>query len=196
MKKYLFILFIIFCLAGCNQASPNTPNSQPPVVTVSDVPELTVVYQDEEVTAWRGTSSWQIQNEDGKGSAIHSDSPHPLSMREHIPSLSLPPAASPVEPLVVSLQFELVPDGVSVRCWSAECWEQTDAESEGLPVQMLMIDSDPASSPIYQVELKDGDCIYEVYAKWNQTELYGGDSCYSFCTVSSDLCGYPLTTES
>lgn len=183
MKKYWFILAVIFCLVGCNQ---------PPVVIVSDVPELTVVYQDNEVKAWRGTSSWQTQNDDGKGNGIHSDSPHPLLMKEHIPMLSLASVASSVDPLVVSLQFELVPDGVSVRCWSAECWGQTDAESEVLPVQMLMTDSDPAAAPVYQVELKDGDYIYEVFAKWNQAELYGGDACYSFCTVSPDLCGYPL----
>lgn len=63
------------------------------------------------------------------------------------------------------MQFKVIPDEVTVRCWSEKYWGQLDAESEEVPVKMFMIDSNVETQPIISIELKDGNYIYEVFAK-------------------------------
>ena len=157
---------------------------------LTEPPALTVVYGDTTVEALRGTTSWMYQNEDGTGTGIESDSMHPLQAKEYMPPLLL--TISSVAPLKAHLQWNTIPDKVLVRCWSEEHWGQPTAESEEIPVSILMIDSNIETAPIISVELKDGNYIYEVLAEWNSAEKYSGTVYYSFYTIKPTMRLQPI----
>jgi len=54
-------------------------------------------------------------------------------------------------------------------------------------VQTIEVDFvDGSYSTDYVMKLLDGNYIYEVIAKWNSSEEYGGTAYYSFYTVMED----------
>lgn len=161
---------------------PKNSAASQETVTLKEPPALTVVYGENSIEASRGTYSWTYQNEDGTWTGIEADSMHPLQAKEYMPSLNL----LPVIPSFVGMQWDTVPDKVSVRCWSEAYWGQYDAESEEVPAKVLCIDSSDRCDPHFSVELKDGNYVYEVIAEWNSAETYSGKACYSFYTVKPD----------
>ena len=162
---------------------PKNSAASQETVTLKEPPALTVVYGENSIEASRGTYSWTYQNEDGTWTGIEADSMHPLQAKEYMPSLNL----LPVIPSFVGMQWDTVPDKVSVRCWSEAYWGQYDAESEEVPAKVLCIDSSDRCDPHFSVELKDGNYVYEVIAEWNSAETYSGKACYSFYTVKPDM---------
>ena len=212
MRKYIvFVLALVcvFALVGCsktqNDAAPpaaSVEESQPmqeknnPVQTdavLKEPPALTVRWGDKTVEALQGTSSWRYQNEDGTSTGIEADSLHPLQAKEYMTPLELiPTPLSSVDPLQAYLLWNTLPDKVSVYGWAEEDWEQPTAQKKEIPVYTLMIDSEPATEPIFSIELQDGNYIYEVIAEWNRAELYGGTAFYSFYTVKQQM---ELTTH-
>ena len=157
--------------------------------TLKEPPALTVVYgENNSIEALRGTSSWTYQNEDGTWTGIEADSMHPLDAKEYMPNLTLLPViTSSCSPLSAGMQWDTIPDNVTVRCWSDAYWGQYDAESEDLTVRTLMVDSNTEAAPIISIELKDGNYVYEVIAEWNSAETYHGKACYSFYTVKQNV---------
>ena len=118
---------------------------------------------------------------------------HPLQSKEYMPSLNLLPSIrSSVEPLQAYLEWEVMPDDISVRCWSAAHWGKSESQSEEIPVSILMFDSEPPTTSLATIKLKDGDYIYEVSAKWNRFETWGGSAHYSFYTVKPNMEPKPL----
>ena len=162
---------------------PKNSAASQETAALKEPPALTVVYGENSIEASRGTYSWTYQNEDGTWTGIEADSMHPLQAKEYMPSLNL----LPVIPSFVGMQWDTVPDKVSVRCWSEAYWGQYDAESEEVPAKLLCIDSSDGCDPYFSVELKDGSYVYEVIAEWNSAEAYSGKACYSFYTVKSDM---------
>ncbi len=210
MKKFIcLILSIVFiiCLGGCNRSQPavenniqlpSTESGEPLDETVLETPpELTVLYNETSVNALKGTSSWTYKEEDGNFVSINADSMHPLNAKEYMPSLKLLPSQfSHIDPNAAYLYFEVIPDEVTVRCWSEESWGNPNAKSEEVDVYILMFDSsvdvpnfdsDTEIPPSIHIELKDGNYIYEVMAKWDSRELYGGTALYSFSTFKPNL---------
>lgn len=179
----------LYKLCGYSGAEDTTAND----IILKSPPVLTVVCGEETVEALRGTTSWLYQNEDGTGSGIEADSMHPLQAKEYMTQLDLiPTPISSIDPLKAYLQWNTIPDKVLVRCWNEEYWGQSTAESEEIPVSILMIDSNFETAPIISVELKDGNYIYEVVAEWNSSEMYGGTAYYSFYTVKPDMKWQPI----
>lgn len=201
MKKLMAFVFALTCvlgLAACSaqeeeaqesiQFSENNSMSQETVI-LKEPPALTVVYGEESsMEALRGTSSWMYQNEDGTWTGIEADSMHPLDAKEYMPCLELLPVmTSSRSHLKVRMQWDTIPDKVTVRCWNESYWGQYDAESEEVPAKLLCIDSSDGCDAYFSVELKDGSHVYEVIAEWNNAETYHGKACYSFYTVKSDM---------
>ena len=193
LMAFVFALVLVLGLAACSTQEeevrqqiqfPESSATAQETVTLKEPPALTVVYgENNSVEALRGTSSWMYQNEDGTWTGIEADSMHPLQAKEYMPSLTL----LPVTPSFAGMQWDTVPDKVTVRCWNESYWGQYDAESEELSVRTLMVDSNMETAPIISVELKDGSYVYEVIAEWNSAETYHGKACYSFYTVKSDM---------
>lgn len=159
-------------------------------IALNEPPALTVIYGKENVKALRGTTSWTYVNEDGTSTSVASDSLHPLQAKEYMPSLNLfPSTLSSSEPLKATLKWDFVPDKVTARCWSEDCWEQVgdyNETSEEIPLKRLIIDSDTETDPIISIEMKDGNYIYEITAEWNSYEKCSGKAYYSFYTVCPD----------
>ncbi len=201
MKKFIYlVLAIVFvvCLGGCESSQPaidndiQLPSTESGAVSAETVlespPELTVLYNKNSVNALRGTSSWTYRGTDGNLVSINADSMHPLNAKENMPSLSLFPSQfSHIDPNAAYLYFEVIPDEVTARCWSEESWGNPDAESEEVPVYILMFDSSEEIPPSIHIELKDGNYIYEVMAKWDSSEFFGGTALYSFSTFKPNL---------
>jgi len=145
--------------------------TEEPIPILTEPPTLTISTLDSSIEALRGTTSWLYDNGDGTQTGIESDSMHPLdsSSKEYMPTLLIMPTSySSKNPLEAVLQFDVIPDEVSVHCWSDEHWENTSSQSEDI----LIND--------FTIELKDGGYIYEVIAHWNSSEKYGGTAYYSF----------------
>lgn len=179
-----------------NSSIGGSTNSE---IALNRPPELTILYGKESIKALRGTTSWTYANDDGTSTSEESDSLHPLQAKDYMTPLSLLPSTlSSANPLEVNLRWDYVPDEVTVRCWSEECWGQTgdyNNTSEEIPVKILMIDSDGETEPIITTELKDGNYIYEVTAEWNSYDKFSGTAHYSFYTITQDEIPPSLKSE-
>lgn len=158
----------------------------PTVSVLREAPKLFVSTSEVEIEALKGSIAWMYIDDNGDAMAISGDGNHPLMKEKTTPLLSLVPTySSSIYPLGARLQFgvapnEIVPDKVTVRCWSEECWGNTKAESEELPVTI-------ENGNVF-VQLKDGNYIYEVIAEWeNGKRSYSGNVCYSFYTLKPSL---------
>ena len=179
-----------------NSSIGGSTNSE---IALNRPPELTILYGKESIKALRGTTSWTYANDDGTSTSEESDSLHPLQAKDYMTYLSLfPSTLSSTEPFKVNLRWDYVPDEVTVRCWSEDCWGQTgdyNNTSEEIPVKILMIDSDGETKPIITTELKDGSYIYEVTAEWNSYDKFSGTAHYSFYTITPDEIPPSLKSE-
>ena len=158
----------------------------PTAPVLRESPSLVVTTHGSIIEALKGTSSWIYVDDNGDSAAIMGDSNHPLLKKASTPILDLIPTYfSSGDPLGVTFQFgtapnEITPDKVTVRCWPEECWGDTNAESEELPVTI--------ENGYVFTQLKDGNYIYEVIAEWeNGKRSVSGTVCYSFCTAKPSL---------
>lgn len=122
-----------------------------------------------------GTYSWQWQSSGGSWEGTASDSAHPLDCRKLLLPLETGEETA-------ALRFQAEPDSiVDVRCWSDAHWSDPDAEAE------------PCALDGNTLQLKPGGYIYEVTARWDDSQGSGGTACYAFYIRSShsSLCGYP-----
>ena len=151
---------------------------------VTEPPELVVRCGEEQITALKGTYSWRYNNGDGIATGIEADGIHPLDCQELMTDLHLD---SSIDALKAHLQFDIEPDEMEVRYWSTDCWNEPSEKSHELEVQAIEVDFvDGSVSTDHVMKLLDGNYIYEVIAKWNSSEEYGGTAYYSFYTVVGD----------
>ncbi|MBP3665859.1 MAG: hypothetical protein J6K29_02290 [Clostridia bacterium] len=176
MKQHLLILiFLSVCFAvfsGC--AMPEAGKNEIPAAqgwTVIDLasnfpaepPNLQVSDGTATVTAWRGTCSWLLENDDGTGSGINTDTMHPLDCTDAIPSLKMAKRGT------LTFSFIEPPTTVIVRRYRLK---RSDYDAyEEIPVKSGSI------------EVKSGNFLYEVIARWDHPEKpYGGTVYYAFST--------------
>ena len=151
---------------------------------IKEPPELVVRCGEAQVTALKGTFSWRYNNRDGTVTGIEADGIHPLDCHELMPDMHLD---SSIDALKSHLQFAIEPDEIEVRYWSTDCWNKPSEKSHELEVQVIEVDFvDGSYSTDHIVKLLDGNYIYEVIARWNRSEEYGGTAYYSFYTVMGD----------
>ena len=176
MKQYLLMLIALSvslaALSGC--ASPDAipsevPDAQGGCVTdqasnfPAEPPHLRISDGNAAVTAWRGTCSWLVENEDGTGSGINTDTMHPLDCKEGIPSLKMTKRG------LLTFSFEEAPTSVTVKRYRLnssdyDAYEEIPAEGG-------------------TIEVKPGNYLYEVIVKWNHpNQPYGGTVYYAFST--------------
>ena len=107
--------------------------------------------------------NWMYPNGDGTMAAVIVDHAHPLFCKD-----SLDPIY--VTGDYVKLAFEDDPDSISIQCWPDTAWNSNTAESESV------------NSYDTAFDLKQGGYIYEITAKWNESEIehYGSVSYYAY----------------
>lgn len=143
-----------------NQYANELLNDEDSIFISEEPPALTVVSDQTACGALLGTYSWQKNNGDGTVTATEADSAHPLDCKDLLPLLETTEGTA-------TLRFSWEPDAVSVRCWSDERWADASAESEDVEVSGNVM------------TLKPGAYIYEITARWNTNNEYGGTASYS-----------------
>lgn len=140
--------------------------AQPPALAV--IGTLDETYHD----ALLGGYSWQSKNADGTFTDTEADSAHPLACKAQ-----LSPALEMTYDHTLNLLFPegAMPDEiVRVRCWSDASWGKTADGGETVRVQ------GSADGGGYAIPLKPGGYIYEVTARWDTADGYGGTASYAF----------------
>ena len=139
---------------------------QPPAMAV--IGTLDETYHD----TLQGSYSWQSKNTDGTFTDIEADGAHPLACKTQ-----LSPALEMENDRTLNLIFPqgAAPDEiVRVRCWSDADWGNTAAGNETVRV------SGSAAAGGYTIEVKPDGYIYEVIARWDTADGYGGTASYAF----------------
>ncbi len=149
------------------------------VTVLSRPPVLSVMGTLDEVchSALQGGYSWQSKNADGTLANAEADGAHPLACKAQ-----LSPALEMTYDLTLNLIFPegAAPDEiVHVRCWSDADWGSTAAKSETVRVF-------GSAAEGYAIELKPGGHVYEVTARWDAADGYGGTASYVFYVKGID----------
>jgi len=113
--------------------------------------------------------NWMYPNGDGTMAAVIVDHAHPLFCKD-----SLDPIY--VTGDYVKLAFEDDPDSISIQCWPDTAWNSNTAESESV------------NSYDTAFDLKQGGYVYEITAKWNESEIehFGSVSYYAYIIAGEE----------
>ena len=128
MKKIMaFALTAVMALAlaGCGAKPAPT---EPPELTVANA-------QGASITAMGGSYDWDYEAGGGQRTGAIACGMHPLdeTLRDSTPALEMPIALSASSYYTVTLDFgDCAPDSVILRCWSEQCWGDTEAKPEKL----------------------------------------------------------------
>lgn len=157
-----------------NQYANDLLRSGEAVTVLKQPPVMTVIGTLDRMnhTTLQGGYSWQSKNADGTVTDTEADSAHPLSCKAQ-----LSPALEMENDRTLDLIFPqgAAPDEiVRVRCWSDADWGNTAAKGE--TVRVL----GSAAGGGYAIEVKPGGYIYEVTARWDTADGYGGTASYAF----------------
>ena len=166
LTSLLLCAVMALALAGCGAKSAPT---EPPELTVTNA-------QGASITAHSGSYDWDY-DAGGQRMGVIADGAHPLDeiCRDMTPILEMPVAVSASFHYTVTLDFgDCAPDSVILRCWSEQCWGDTQAKAEKLSVQRQ-------DDGTYTAVLIPSAGIFQVDAQWD-TEDYCGRAFYSFCT--------------
>ena len=166
------------------------PGTKPFTGTFKEPPALTVICGESSTKALQGTYSWHYNNWNGTISGVEADCIHPLEAKELMTPLNFVPSFySHIDPFTVYLQFDVVPDSVTISYWGEECWGQTDAAFKEKDVAVTKTeDTDAVGNPLilYSFQRGEENAIYMISAAWESYENFNGTATYSFYTT------YPL----
>ena len=107
--------------------------------------------------------SWMYPNGDGTMAAVMTDHAHPLDCQNILDPIY-------VSGEYIKLDFEDAPDSIEVVCWPDTAWNDSSAISE------------PVSCYDNAFTLNKGGYIYEITARWDEseTEHFGSVSYYAY----------------
>lgn len=135
-------------------------NEEDAIIILKEPPWLAVISDNTSCGALLGSYSWQYPNDDGSVTGMEADSAHPLECEDLLTLLDTREATA-------VLRFQEEPDAIlNVRCWRDGHWSDPAADSEAVVVNGN------------EIELKPGGYIYEVQARWNGEDGYGGGTAY------------------
>lgn len=164
--------------AECERKAMEHFTSRDTTTVPSEIPGLTVAYDDTSFAAWLGGHSWVYVNEDGTKNAITADSNHPLECTETMPFI--PVYATTVshavgyEPAQVTLQFDIEPDKLTVYRYDLDA--ATDTEGE----EIIMCNG-------YILNLAFGNYLYHIIPEWSFPDDLGGSGDYAFYTKVPEI---------
>ena len=182
MKRLISLLLcavMALALAGCG-AKKSIP-AEPPELTVANA-------QGASITAMGGSYDWNYDLGNGQRSGAIACGAHPLDemYRDSTPALEMPIALSASSYYTVTLDFgDCAPDSVILRCWSEQCWGDTEAKPEKLFAERQ-------DNGAYTVELIPSIGVFAVDASWD-AEDYKGTATYTFCTKAAEADELPYS---
>lgn len=144
-----------------NQYANKLLNEGDAVTILEGPPALSVVSNNTSENALLGTYSWEVHNPDGTVTGGEADSPHPLDLED----LLSPPLETPET--TATLRFAEEPDEIlQAACWSAEHFGDPAALSGTAEVRGDVL------------TLRPGGHIYEITARWDSEDGWGGMASY------------------
>ncbi len=163
------MLAALMCLSVFSSCGTNEPAAPYPLPegTVkpgnfpAEPPFLYVQNSKTQIQAWRGTTSWMYDNNDGTWSGIQSDSMHPLDCQSSLPVIKVRQRTT------LTLYFEGDPTEITVRRYKPDAKDFED------------FDEIKVSGNTFDV--KADDYVYEVRASW-EAQKYSGTVYYAFRT--------------
>lgn len=164
----------VYAITLKTPAAENTAISIP-----KELPELTISYGEEEITAWLGSHSWIYEDEKGEKNAIIKESNHPLHCMEtmsFIPVIATTVShAVGYEPGQVTLNFDVEPTKITVYRYDVDAADETAGEE-------IIMDNG------YVLDLSFGNYLYHIAAEWDypDSEL-GGSGDYAFYTKDPEI---------
>lgn len=172
------------------EGSP-VPADNTACAALSEPPALTVINGNMQIEALRGSYEWQSKSEDDTVCAVIADAAHPLDAQQHVPALPCQPSrAGKLDAHTAYLCFDVLPDKLTVRCWSTDCWGDSSAESMRVLVDLvgsdLQLGAENEYEGAYCIPLVAKNCVYEVTATWSTADGCGGSASYSFYTRWAD----------
>lgn len=156
---------------------------------LSEPPALTVINGSMQIEALRGGYEWESKSEDNTVCAVIAEAAHPLDAQQLVPALPCQPSrAGKLDAHTAYLCFDVLPDKLTVRCWSTDCWGDSGAEADPVFVTAAgnEIALDGGSLGAYCIPLVAKNCVYEVTAAWSTADGCGGSVSYSFYTRWAD----------
>ena len=176
VKKVLFlVLATMLCLSsfsGCHQAVEIDQNVDWSEITDTPTdfifpkrpPRLIVSDGETKISAWRGTSSWDVENSDGMTSGTEMDSIYPLGCKDSLSEITVSKRGN------LALIFESAPTSITVKRYRLRT---TNPDAfKNIAVNDNLMDA------------KAGNYIYVVKATWNDTSApYNGSAIYAFRTT-------------
>ncbi len=175
--KIVFILIaVLVCSALFNacdfkKANDKTVLKQPPVLFVTN--------GDNTIEAKMGSNCWSFDAENGVRQGICSDyaktviDDMPKLEAEILPHSVLPFSSVPAH--LITLKSSPMPDEVEIRRLTVDNYNNNSEVFEAVSVKD------------FSFEIKEGNYVYEVFARWNGTEGYEGDCVYCFFVQTSVL---------
>lgn len=170
MKRFLLIILsLALCLpifSGCDHTPSDETSGEIKLPVVPSIfplapSHLFVSDGKNTVEAWRGTSSWLVEDENGLGSGIESDSAHPLDAKDGLPMLAVTKKST------LTLSFEAAPSKITVKRYKLNATDYDDYD------EITVTDG--------SFEAKAGNYVYEVIASWSG-QNYSGTVYYAFKT--------------
>lgn len=180
MKKFAALFLSLLCVTALALMSGRLlPETAPQVLEAP--PALMVSAGEARVQAWRGTYSWRVDDADGMGRGVASDSVHPLEAGAMMTPLAVGDAET------AALDFAAAPDAVSARAWDAALLvPQGDETSAGVTpeddAQAVAVTVSGSAEEGWQLTLLPYEAVYEISADWTSAANYGGSATYAFYT--------------
>lgn len=132
------------------------------VVVLNEPPVLNVISGETCLPTVQGSYAWQRQNPDGTFTETQNDCAHLLDDEEFLLPFETAEATA-------TLRFAQEPDEIlNVRCWNDAHWSGPVSDGEAV---------DFAGN---RITLKPGKYIYEVTARWDTENGYGGAASWFF----------------
>lgn len=145
----------------------SVPSATPaePEMQTSEPPALELLYEGGSVSGVLGARTWNYSLGGDIWMATTTDCPHPLECQNLVKAQTVPGPYT-------KLSFAVTPDHVTVRCWPARAWGNTETEST------------PVATDGCTLTLMPGGFLYEVIATWESdgTSAYG-TAHYLFCLI-------------
>ena len=175
IKNIFMLLVILICSVLFNACEFKKADNE---TVLKDPPSLFVTNGENTVEAKEGSNCWSFDAGNGVRQGRCSDYPKvdiddmPKLYTQILPHSVLPFSSVPEH--LITLECPLMPDEVEIRRLTVDNYNNTG-------------EFETVSAKDFSFELKEGDYVYEVFARWNGTDGYEGDCVYYFFVQTSVL---------
>ena len=136
-------------------------------LNVTEPPRLVIYQAHEMIEAGIGNTEWDCEQDDGTRRHVVACGSTMYENRDRLKVIDL----GEDEVRSVWLQFGVDPDKITVTCWNLD---EENPQTEIIEAEY-----------VWDIDLKDGNYVYEIKAEWTRFPRFNGTVEYGFKTVKS-----------